>query len=220
MTIGTGKITNIAIMDPYPIVLHGITSLVGSLDGYRVVIAASGTEELLEGIAKTPPDICILDVSDTAHGFVLLKEVKRKAPAVKVLVFSALCNDYIILQLLRNGANGFLEKNCSTRQLVRALGSLCYAEYFHPESIAKRIFDLQHHNSTLPRITEREMEFMGHCCSDLSYKEIGELMGISVRTVEAFRNALFAKFNLRSRTGLAVYALQNGLVSLAGVSNP
>jgi two-component system invasion response regulator UvrY len=217
LTIDIGKTTNIAIMDNYPIVRYGIMNLIDSLEGYKVIIEVSNGEELLEQIATSPlqPDICIIDTNDTTNCFVIIKELKRRAPGTKILVFSYLNNDYITLQLLRNGANGFLEKKSSTRQLIRALGSLCYAEYYHPESLAQKIFDMQHHNSPLlPKITEREMEFLGHCCSELGYKEIGELMGISVRTVEAFRNALFAKFNIKTRTGLAIYALQNGLISL------
>jgi DNA-binding NarL/FixJ family response regulator len=154
-------------------------------------------------------------VSDTVNCFTVLKELKRKAPSTKVLVFSSLNNDYIILQMLKNGANGFLEKKSSPRQFMRALGSLSYSDYYHPESLARRIFDIQHQNSpVMPKITEREMVFLRHCCSELSYKEIGGLMGVSVRTVEAFRNALFSKFNIKTRMGLAIYALQNGIVSL------
>lgn len=211
------KTVSIAVMDIFPIVRHGIINIINSLEGYDVVLEASREEELLEKIERSDqlPDICVLDINNGANSIFMLREIKRKMPSMKILVFSSLYDDYMILEMLRSGANGFLGKNCDTRQFVKALASVYYSDYYYSQSIAKKIFTMHQHNSPmLPKITDREMTFLCHCCSELSYKEIGDLMSVSVRTVEAFRDALFTKLNIKSRTGLVIFALQNGLVSL------
>jgi two-component system, NarL family, invasion response regulator UvrY len=92
------------------------------------------------------------------------------------------------------------------------VASIHHTDYYYSEKIAKKIFDMHQQNSPLlPKITERQMEFLRYCCSELSYKKMSVRMGVSVRTVEAFRDALFDKFNITTRIGLVIFAFQNGL---------
>jgi two-component system, NarL family, invasion response regulator UvrY len=212
------KRINLAIADDHPLIREGLKNIICSFDGFEVTIEASDGQELIENLqnAEEVSDICILDIRmPRMDGYETLKELKRKWPSIKVLIFSAFYEEYSMIEMLRNGANGYLEKNCTPGKLQQALAYIYSNEYYYSEVVAKKIFDLHQHKSRLiPKITDREMEFLCYCCTELSYKEIGELMGVSVRTIEAFRDALFDKFSLKTRTGLAIFALQNGIVPL------
>lgn len=209
---------NIAIADANPLMRHGIKDTISSVEGFEVTIDVSNGMELLDSLKKMEdlPDICILDTDmPVMNGYETLKELKKNWSSIRVLIFSMFYTEFSVYQSLTNGANGCLEKNCNQRRLLHALSSIYYSEYYYSETIAKKVFELQHSRSKLlPHITTREMEFLHHVCSDLSYKEIGDQMNVSVRTVETYRDALFTKFNIKTRTGLAMFALQNGIVPI------
>jgi DNA-binding NarL/FixJ family response regulator len=147
------------------------------------------------------------------NGYETLKEIKRRWPEVKVLIFSMYNNEFSVMKILKEGANGYLQKNCPPRQLQRALADIYYNGIYNAESAAPQLIRLLHHKDSLPDITDREMEFLHHCCSELTYKEIAGLMHLSTRTVEGYRDALFNKLNIKTRTGLVMYAVRNGIVA-------
>jgi len=210
------QIVRLSIAEDHPIMLKGICDILsGGI--FQIDIEASDGNELIDKLRKAEnlPDICIIDISMPGlNGYELLKEIRKNWTSVKVLVLSEFYDEYSALEMLRSGANGYLQKNCTPQQLHHALANIYYHEYYYTASVSKKISEMNHYGAQFPKITDREMEFLQHCCSELSYKEIGELMGISARTVEAYRNALFDKLQLKTRTGLAMFALQNGIVPL------
>lgn len=211
---------NIAIADDHPIVRKGIIGFINIFDQFEIIIEASDGQELIERIdsSEIKPDICILDISmPNMNGYKALQEIKRNWTAIKVLIFSEFCDEFSVCETLNSGANGYLTKNSSPRQLQQALAAIYYHDFYLTESTSKLLSGKSRRNIFHPKITEREMEFLGHCCSELNYKEIAALMHVSPRTIDAYRDALFTKFNLTTRTGLVIFALQNGIVALPGV---
>jgi len=88
--------------------------------------------------------------------------------------------------------------------------SIYKSGYFHSEIVSGKVIKMMQDGKDDNSLTDKEMELLSHICSDLTYKEIGELMCVSGRTVEGYRNSLFEKLNLRTRTGLALFALRIG----------
>lgn len=206
----------IAIADDHPVTRRGIIDTIALFDGFSIDIEADNGEDLIMQLeqAVEMPDICILDISMPGlNGYETLKEIKRRWPHVKVLVFSMYNNEFSVMKMLKEGANGYLQKNCPPRQLQRALADIYYNGIYNAELAAPQLIKLLHHKDALPDITDREMEFLQHCCSELTYKEIAGLMHLSTRTVEGYRDALFNKLNIKTRTGLVMYAVRNGIVS-------
>jgi DNA-binding NarL/FixJ family response regulator len=204
---------NIAIADDHPIMRKGISDIISSFEGFNIPIQANDGRELIEQIAKAPilPDICILDISmPNLNGFETIKEIRKRWSSIKVLALSMYNNEFSIIKMLTSGANGYLPKNTNPQHLQRALAAIYYTGYYDSEQAIKNVSGP---NQQL-KFTEREVEFLGHCCSELSYRQIGELMGISVRTVEGYRDALFEKLDIKSRAGLVMYALRNGIMPI------
>jgi len=211
----TGRI-NVAIADDHPVVRKGISDVVQLCGEFEIVIEASDGKELIDQLqgAEVLPDICVLDINmPNMNGYCALREIKQRWDSIKVLIFSDHSEEFSICEMMHCGANGYLEKNCSTRVLQQALATIYYHDYYLVESTARTLSARTQNNSIYRKITCREMEFLTHSCSELSYKEIAERMGVSVRTVEAFRDALFTKLALKTRTGLAMFALRNGIVA-------
>jgi two-component system invasion response regulator UvrY len=208
------EIIKIAIADDHPLIRKGLADyigLFGLFDFFEIIMNTCNGKELIAQLwqSDVKPDICIVDISmPEMNGYETVKEIKKNWMSIKVLVYSMYCNTFSIIEMFSIGANGVLRKSSSPKQLQQALSSIYYNGFYLSEKMSKQKLQL------FPKITEREMEFLCHCCSELTYKDISVLMQISVRTIETYRDSLFVKFDIKNRTGLALFALRNGIVCL------
>ena len=116
-------------------------------------------------------------------------------------------------------SKGYLLKNVHPTDLEHALTQLVQRGFYYPDWATSKVFlnlsqDEHTRKQTDLKITEREIEFLKHCCTEMSYKEMSELMFCSPRTVEGYRDSLFDKLSIKSRVGLVLFAIKNGLVQL------
>lgn len=122
-------------------------------------------------------------------------------------------DDKSVIKMIKNGATGYLLKNTHPKDLELALSKLDTDGFFYPEWASKIIFsNLSNENNSekAVRISDREKEFLKYTVTELSYKEIADKMCCSPRTVESYRDQLCDKLDLKTRVGLAVFAIKNG----------
>lgn len=209
----------IAIADDHVIMRNGLSTLIASFPGFKVMLEADNGKELIEKLQQSSvkPDIVILDISmPVLNGYETLIELKKKWPDIKVLVLSMYNNEFSIIKMLRNGAKGYILKACDPNELNQALTDIHTRGFYNSELVSSRFFQLIHSNNEhlLPRISDKEFQFLTHCCTELNYREIAQLMGMSTRTVEGYRDSLFEKLNLNTRIGLVMYAINTGIVPI------
>ena len=202
----------IAIADDHTLLRNGLADLIDSFGPFKVILQAGNGLELLEQLnsAAALPHICILDINmPVLDGFGTLAQIRKTMPAMKVLALSMYNNEFTIIRMLRGGANGYLLKNCNPNDFKNALLSIYENGFYEVETTEKN-----RANNEPVSITPKELEFLKFCCSELAYKEIADKMGISPRTVEDYRDNLFKKLKINTRTGLVIYALRCGVASL------
>lgn len=206
---------NIAIADDHTIVRKGFKDIITAFGNCNVIHEADNGEELLKKIGTNVPDICILDINmPVKNGYDTIIELKKNYPDIKVLVLTMYNSEYAILKMLRGGACGYLLKSCHPNDLKTAINSIYNNGYYHTESVTGRVFrSLESERNAMSKISDRETHFLELCCKDLNYKEMADIMHCSPRTVEGYRDSLFVKLKARSRTALAVCAIQTGMVS-------
>ena len=169
-------------------------------------------------IKKNIPDIVLLDISmPIMDGFETAKWVKENHPHVLIMALSMQDDEQSLIKMIKNGANGYLLKNVHPAELEKALDALLKNGNYFPDWATSKVF-MSLSNEAKPaannvHITEREKEFLQYSVTEMSYKEIAEKMFCSPRTVESYRDALFEKLALKSRVGLAVYAMKNGFAN-------
>lgn len=201
--------THIAIVDDHELVREGMTSIVNRIDGYQVLIQAANGEELESKLkfAQVIPDIFILDINmPVMNGYQTMAMLQQKYREVKVLGLSMYDNEISMIKMLRLGAKGYLKKDCSPDELKEALALIAAGGYYHPGIVSQS-------GNLKPKIavTEREVEFLTYCCTELSYREIAQRMFVGVRTVHSYRDSLFEKLDLKTRAGLVIYAIRSGI---------
>jgi len=206
-------VVKIAIADEYPVYRKGLSDTIRSWESFRMIFEVDNGDDLLETLSglEDLPDICILDISkNEANNYEVIRQLKERWVDLRILVLSVFNTEFSIIRMINMGVNGFLSKGCEPEEIRAALLALYNKDYYYSSSIPEIVFR-KAKSSVLLKITSREMEFLTLCCSDLGYKNIASMMGISIRTIESYRDSLYEKLRVKSRMGLMIFALRSGI---------
>jgi DNA-binding NarL/FixJ family response regulator len=210
----------LALADDHNLFRKGVEELIEDFENMEVVASVANGRELIDKLsaAKELPDVCLLDINmPEMNGFETAKKIKELWPDIKILAVSVYDSEFNVLGMLRAGAGGYILKDTQPQVLRVAIESIHKNGFYHSELVTGKIL---HQFMTKPKeqssveLSENEQLFLKHCCSELTYKEIADLMKISHRTIDGYRDQLFLKLNIKSRTGLVLYALKTGIATL------
>lgn len=181
------------------------------------LILAGNGKELIDKLTLSDilPDIILLDINmPVMNGYQTIQIVKERWTKMKVLAFSAFNDEFPVINMLRLGACGFIVKGGPINELCTALHIVFDKGYYYPDELESQINEMFTGRGTnIPKLTKVEMDFLTLCASEMPYKQIALRMKLSIRTVEYYRNKLFKKLNIKSRTGLAMFAIKAGFVT-------
>lgn len=212
----------IAIADDHLLIAKAISSIVDGFNNFDVLYEVENGRALQERIQQTGkiPDIVLLDISmPVMDGFATASWLKEKHPATLIMALSVQDDDESLIKMIKAGARGYLHKNVHPAELEKALQTLVSKGMYYPDWATSKVFlkmaqPDRSSNETDITISEREKEFLQYACTEFTYKEIGEKMFCSPRTVESYRDSLFEKLGLKTRVGLVIYAIKNNLLKL------
>jgi len=211
-------IIHIAFADDHTILRKGVISLLDSIGGVVVDIEADDGQELLDKLEQVDvlPHICMIDFSmPQLDGYGALLQIRKRWPDMKTLILTAFNSELYVIRMMQAGANGYLLKKSDVAELKEALISIHNHGYYYSECANSTLFHLVKTNSIkLQHFTESEIEMLKYCCSEFSYGQIAQKMNTTLSSVEGIRDRLFLKLNLNSRVGLALFAVQFGLVKI------
>jgi len=208
--------TTIVIVDDHLLIAKALEGIIDNFGDFIVIYVAENGRDLIDKFQNNNeiPDIILMDISmPVMDGFETVLWLTNTYPEVKVMALSMQSDDNSVIKMIKNGAKGYLLKNTHPRDLEEALIRLKNDGFFYPEWASKIISSNLDNDSSQEKsvkISEREKEFLTYTVTELSYKEIAEKMCCSPRTVESYRDQLCEKLELKTRVGLAVFALKNG----------
>ncbi len=206
---------HIAMCDDHHVMRSGLSGLLEQLGDLKVVTQAGSCEELISKLAKVEvfPDVLIMDINmHGRNGWETLLEVRAQWPDARVLFLSFLKIDDVAANLLKYKANGFLSKDCNPDELVAAITRIHQDGSYLPRQVTRLMKDTQ--GIGRRKLSPNELRFLSFCADDLTYAEIADKMHVSPRTVDSYRSSLFEKLNVRTKGGLIVYAIRNGIISI------
>ncbi len=210
------------LVDDHALLRNGLAGLVREL-GYDVLFEADNGKEFIEKLKKDNlPDIVLLDINmPQMDGYDTAAWIKRNHPEIRILALSMYDDENAIIRMLKNGAGGYILKDTEPAELKKAMDAVCSKGFYYSEMVTGRlihtIHSMQEENSPAKAVSglnERELEFLKLAATELTYKEIAEQMHLSPRTIDGYRDDLFEKLNIRSRVGLVLFAIKNGIVRL------
>jgi DNA-binding NarL/FixJ family response regulator len=207
---------NIAIVDDHTLFRSGLSSLLSEFDEINVVLEATNGIDLQEKINSYPnTQLVLMDINmPIMDGYTTTKWIKEKYPQIHVLALSMFEDEKAIIGMLKSGAGGYLLKESKPSEVLAAIKAIINKGFYINELVSGRLLFSLKQADTKPIFSERELIFLQHCSSELTYKEIANLMNVSPRTVDNYRESLFAKLNIKSRTGLVVYGIKHQLITI------
>jgi two-component system, NarL family, invasion response regulator UvrY len=213
--------TTIAIADDHQVVAEAFAQLIGKFEGYEVLYIAENGRDLIDQLAKGPlPDILMLDINmPEMDGFETADYLRQHHPQIRILVLSMLDSEEDVARMIKLGVRGYLPKGCRPSELRQALTDIQTKGHYYSEFLTRHLLQAIQTpkavvNTPKMQLNEREREFLKLSCSDMTYAEIADKMCVATRTVDGYRETLFQKFNVKSRVGMVMEALRNGIVML------
>ncbi|WP_299113070.1 response regulator transcription factor [uncultured Winogradskyella sp.] len=208
---------NISIVDDHVLIANALKAIILNFQQFEVIHISENGMDFQEKLKTKPilPDVVLLDISmPIMNGFETALWIKEHHPNIKVMVLSMQDDEQSLIKMIKNGARGYMLKNTHPIDLEKGLNTLIEKGHFFPDWASSKILTSISENTINAdlknNLSEREIEFLTYTTTEMTYKEISEKMFCSPRTVENYRDSLFEKLELKSRVGLAVYALKNG----------
>ena len=220
MDFDSEKIT-VALVDDHILLRNALATLIDSFNDCRVIWQVSNAQEMINRIRFTiPPQVIILDLNmPVMDGHAGAMWLKNNLPQCHVLMLTMYDSDLALIRLLQAGVKGFLKKDIHPSELKFAIRSVMQSGYYYSHQTSGKLANLfRNYNgsgSDLERslLNEQEIEFLRLSGTELTYKEIAQTMQLNPRAVDSLRDHLFEKLELKSRVGLAMYAMRHGIVS-------
>lgn len=213
---------SIFLVDDHAVVRNGLKMLIERMGNYKVVAEYDNGQELMDDIDNRQlPDIIVLDISmPIMDGKETVAALNTKGIKTPILILTLETTEQTIIDLFRKGIRGYLPKSSKANVLKAAIDDIVNTGYYHNEMLIKALTSdgaaKDEKEDILDQITDRERTFLQLVCApeELTYEQIANEMNVSRRTVDGYREALFEKFSLKSKTGLVLFALKYGIVEL------
>ncbi|HMU08698.1 MAG TPA: response regulator transcription factor [Ferruginibacter sp.] len=213
---------SIVLADDHSLLRIGLAQLVESL-GNTILFEADNGKELLDKLDPVNlPDIVLMDINmPEMDGFQATQWLKTNHPGIKVLALSMYDNETSIIRMLKCGARGYILKDSEPAELRAAINAVMEKGFYYSDLVSGKLMhainkmdDETEGLKSLVPLNDRETDFLKYSCTELTYKEIADKMFVSPRTIDGYRDALFEKLHVKTRVGLVMYAIRNGIVNV------
>ena len=210
--------TTIVVVDDHKLVREGIRRLLETREDFRVVGEASDGEEAVALVTEKQPDIALMDIwMPRLSGIDATRRIGKRGLATRVLVLSMHESRSFVEEVLRAGAAGYIVKNAAPEDLLNAIDAVRSGASYLSPSITQQVVDaIARPGDAAPQgvaaLTDREREVLQLIAEGLSSKEIAELLGVSLKTVDSHRSNLMEKLDIHKVSGLVRFAIRVGLV--------
>lgn len=205
----------ILLIDDHPIVRQGLAELINRERDMTVCGQAATGNDALDLTEKTQPDLALVDISlDDVNGLVLIKALKARQRALRVLVLSMHDEALYAERALRAGAHGYIMKREAPTKVIAGIRRVLAGDIYLSEAIASRIMRKfadgadAADESPVARLSDRELEVYNHIGQGLKTSQIASKLNLSVKTIETYREHIKEKLGLNDATELVQSAIK------------
>jgi two-component system, NarL family, invasion response regulator UvrY len=206
----------IAIVDDHALVRAGLRQFFAEQADFAIAGEAANGREALDIVRQAEVDVVVLDINmPGSSGVDALAAIKARAPALPVLILSGFSEAQYATTLLRQGASGYLNKDCDPDEIVAAVRMLARGRRYITPGVAERLADALGSPADRPaheQLSERELQVFLRLAQGQTVGQLAEGLHLSVKTVSTYRGRIMDKLQLASNSDLTYYALKNGLI--------
>ena len=214
------KLIRIIVADDHTIVRQGLVRLLEDQPDLKVVGEAINGRVAVEKAMALQPDIVIMDIAmPLMNGIEAAKRIRKHLPNTKILILSMYSHEYYLHELLETGISGYLLKDSSGRDILKAIHAAMKDETFLSPYISKMVVDsylsprkVSSREERFKKLSNREREVFQLIAEGHSTKQIADMLYVSVSTVKSHRSKIMEKLSIDSPVHLVHFAIQLGLV--------
>jgi two-component system invasion response regulator UvrY len=209
----------VLMADDHILLRNALATLIDTFDECTVIhLAGNGEEVKLAMQSGEKPDIAILDLNmPKMDGYETAMWLQENHPTIKILILTMYDSEIALIRLLQAGVRGFLKKDIHPDELKAAILAVANNGYYYSHNTTGKLttFFQKTMQASIEKtlLSELEIQFLKLASTDMTYKEIATAMQLTPRTVDNHRDALFEKLDVKSRVGLAIYAVKNGIIT-------
>ncbi|MCW3109635.1 MAG: two component transcriptional regulator, LuxR family [Segetibacter sp.] len=216
------KVITVAIADDHKIFRDGLRILFKKEGNIELVGEAANGKELLEIVKKTRPDIVITDiVMPEMNGITAVKQILELYPETGIIGLSMVDDDDLLIEIFEAGALGYLLKNAEKEEILEAINCVINGVPYYSSSISGHLIKLISESKFNPYkgkkvevFNDIEQQIVSLICQEKTSKEIGEILHYSIRTIEWYRVRIMEKMQVKTTTGIVIYAIKNKLCKI------
>jgi two-component system, NarL family, response regulator NreC len=212
--------TKVLIADDHQLFREGLVNLISSAPDIEVIAEAKDGKEAAERTKKMKPDVVLIDIGmPVMNGIEATRIIKKNDPNIKVIAVSMHSDRQFVKGILEAGADGYLLKNCTYRQLIEAIQSVVSGKKYLSDDITEMVIQgyldpVEENSDGQAELSEREAEVLKLYAEGKTTREISEKLFISVKTVGTHKQHIFEKLGLKSNADMVKYAIKEGLIQL------
>ena len=218
------KINKIKVLmaDDHVLLRDALANLINSFEEFQVIETVSSGNEVIKSFETGHlPDLVLLDLNMPGmDGFETAKWIYNNHPDANIIILTMYDSEIALIRLLKSGVKGFLKKDVHPNELRTAMKAVANGGYYYSHDTTGKLAILfiknPDDNTVIEKaiLSDKEIEFLRLASTDLTYKEIAFQMKLTPRAIDGCRDTLFEKLDVKSRVGLAIYAVKNGIVKL------
>ena len=204
----------LVLVDDHSIVREGLCSILNAEPDFQVVGEASNGEEALRVVARTRPDVVLLDLKMSgAPGVDVCRDITAKRPETAVIILTAFLDSDMIYRCIQAGAKGYVVKDVERADLKRKIRAAARGEGVLDEKAASPVLERLRKGTAAPvQLTEREVTILRHIAEGLTNREIGAQLYLSEATVKDQLRKIMDKFGVEHRISAVIAASKQGLI--------
>lgn len=212
----TNTKSKIIIVDDHLLFSQSLELLIKSFGDYEVIERFENGKvfiDYLQSNTSAEINLILLDVNmPVLDGLSTMKWLKENRPDLNVIALSVNDDEEIIIKMITNGAKGYLLKDTSPEIFRDAIECVIEKGFYFTELVSGMLLNKVNSDPNKVCLKEKEILFIKHACTEMTYKEIASQMCLSPKTIDGYRESLFDKLELKTRIGLVLYAIKHKIV--------
>ena len=207
---------NVGIVDDHAIVRSGLRQFLSEHVDLRVVGEAANGREAIDLIRNAEVDVLLMDLAMPGQsGLDALAMLRAKAPKMGILILSGYPEEHYAISMIRQGASGYLNKECDPKEIVEAIRTIALGRRYVTPGVTELMAQQLNRKDDAPvheQLSEREFQVFLKLARGETAGDIAKSLSLSVKTVSTYRTRLMEKMGLASNSDLTYYALKNRLI--------
>jgi DNA-binding NarL/FixJ family response regulator len=213
---------HIVIADDHELFRDGFKVMAAKFPEVQLIGEASNGKELIAMVEEKHPEVVLTDIKmPVMDGIEATKQLMAQYPSVHIIALSMFDEENLIIDMLEAGAKGYLLKNAGKEDIIEAIKAVNQERTYYCKQTSAKLLELiassrfnPHKKIQKPEFSERETSIIQLICDQKSNKEIADILTLSIRTIEGYREKIQEKMKVQNTAGIVVFAIKNGIYKI------